>query len=366
MRKFFAGTAAGLLALSMAACSSGPEATNSDGGAVDVSKYQTAAEQAMNPTSDWKGPATGPAAKADAKVMFIACGFAAEGCKGPADAATEAGAAIGWDVTVVDGKFDPQIYSRSISQAIDQKYDAIILNAISADAVAEPLKAARAAGIVVGSWDGANKPSDTGVSFEVDEPLEQQGINMANYMIWKTEGKANVSLLNAPEFNVVNTWVTAAKETFKECSTCTIAKDDQFVSSDAATRIPTLISSNLRQNPNINVVIGGYDAALISAIPTLTPTPEKPVLIGGFNGISAMLQFIRDGKASATSAVAIKWGTWAAFDNVNRLLQDQPIVEQKIPTRLITTENVEDITPGSQWDGDADYKTTFKTIWAGK
>lgn len=366
MRKFIAGTATGLLALSLAACSSGPTASTGDGQAVDVSTYKAAAEKAMNPASEWKGPVSGPAAKAGAKVMFIACGFAAEGCKGPADAAEEAGAAIGWKVTVLDGKFDPQIYSRSINQAIDQKYDAIILDAISADAVAEPLKAARKAGIVVGSFDGANTPSDTGVNFEVDEPLKEQGENMANYMIWKTGGKAQVSLLNAPEFNVVNTWMTAAKDTFLKCGTCAVNKEDQFVSSDAATRIPTLISSNLRQNPNMNVVIGGYDAALISAIPTMTATPEKPVLIGGFNGISPMLQFIRDGKANATSAVAMKWGTWAAFDNVNRLLQGKPIVEQKIPTRLITAENVKDIAPGAQWDGDADYKTTFKNIWAGK
>src|SRR5690349_8242793 len=139
MRKLIAGTAAGLIALSLAACSGGTTAAPAgDGQPVDVTKYQSAAEKAMTPTSDWKGPATGPAAKAGAKIMFIACGFAAEGCKGPADAASEAGSAIGWDVTVVDGKFDPQIYSRSISQAIDQKYDAIILNAISADAVAEP------------------------------------------------------------------------------------------------------------------------------------------------------------------------------------------------------------------------------------
>lgn len=352
-------TAVALVALT--GCAGNASASGS--ATIDTSSYQAAAEKAMKAPTAWPGPVDGPKAATGVKAMFIACGFAAEGCKGPADAAAEAGAAIGWDVTVVDGQFDPQIFSRSISQAIDGGYKVIILNAISSDAVAAQVAAARKAGIIVGSLDGANTPSDTGVTFEVDEPVAAQGENMANYMIWKSGGNAHANLLVAPEFNVVATWMGAAQKVFESCSTCTVSKVDQFTSSEADTRLPTLISSTLRQDPKVNVVLGGYDAAMLSTIPTLAADGRTDLLVGGFNGISPMIQFIRDGKATATSAVPLKWGTWAAFDNANRLLQGQAIVAQNLPTRLITVDNIADITTTGQWDGGQDYKSHFTAIW---
>jgi len=360
--------AAALLALGLAAltaCDAESAPAGTEGEAVDVSEYQEIADAAMADTAEWPGPVDGPAAATGIKAMFIACGFGAEGCKGPADAAVEAGEAIGWDVTVVDGQFDPQIYSRSISQAIDGDYDVVIINAITDAAVSEQIAAARAAGIIVGSLDGANVPSETGVTFEVDQPFEQQGINMASYMIAKTKGKANVALLRSPEFASTAQWIEAAAQTFEECATCTIAKDDQFTSSEADQRLPTLISSTLRQDPTVNVVVGSYDAALLSSIPTLAAEGHEGLLIGGFNGISPMIQFVRDGMATATSAVPLKWGTWAAFDNANRLLQGEEIVEQNLPTRLITVDNIDSVTSEGQWDGGQDYQAHFSEIWNG-
>lgn len=129
------------------------------------------------------------------------------GCKAPAQAAEAAADALGWELRVVDGQLDPRIYNRAVSEAIDQGYDAVILNALSVDAVAGAVQRARAAGIVVGSWDGGNEPSPHGVTFEVDQPIAQQGANMASYMIWKSGGNTNAYLTEAPEFNVVRGWI---------------------------------------------------------------------------------------------------------------------------------------------------------------
>jgi len=356
-------------ALALSACAS-PENTADAGGSgevVDVAEYQAAAEEALQPITEFTGPTEGPAAFPDAKVMLIACGFAAEGCKGPADSAVEAAEALGWDLTVIDGQFDPQIYNRSIAQAIDQGYDAIMLGSISASAVAENLKKAREAGIVIGSWDGGNESSETGVNFEVDQPLEQQGVNVANYMVWKNDGQANALILRNPEFNVVTAWSDGAAKVFNECSSCQVVREDQFTAGDAATRLPTLVTQALRENSSINTVIGGYDAALLTTIPALeSANLNEQALVAGFNGIPPFIEFIREGRAAVTSAVPLKWGMWAGFDNINRLLNGEDIVKQNIPTRIIAEENIDDIPPNSQWEGDVDYQAEFKKIWAGQ
>lgn len=369
MKKFArVGVTLGASLLLLTGCTS-TDAGSTDSettGNVDLSSYQAAAETALKPIEAYEGPTEGPIAKDGVKVMVLVCGFAADGCKGPADAAPEAAEALGWDVTVVDGQFDPQIYTRTIAQAIDQKYDAIILSSITDSAVSQSLKEAREAGIVIGSFDGANEASETGVTFEVDEPLAEQGENMANYLIWKSEGNLKAQVLQNPEFKVVMSWTDAAIDTIEACATCSVVRTDQFTANDAAGRLPTLVTQSLRQNPEINAVIGGYDAAMLSTVPSLESAGlSEQAKIAGFNGIPAFIDFIRDGRATVTSAVPMKWGMWAAFDNVNRVLSGEEPVEHNLPTRLIAAENIDEIPTGSQWEGDVDYKAEFTRIWNG-
>lgn len=357
-----------VIALVTQACSSGLDnaaATGADKAVVDVSAYENASQAAMKPVTTWPGPTQGPRARPGVKVMWIACGFAAEGCKGPAEAAELAANALGWNLRVVDGQLDPRIQNRAISEAVDQDYDAIILSAVSVEAVAGAVQRARGTGIVVGSWDGGNEPSPTGVSFEVDQPIAEQGVNMANYMIWQSGGQARAYLTEAPEFNVVREWIRGARETLQACKTCEIVREDKFTAAEASTRVPSLMVSALRENPKINTVIGAYDASMLSALPSIRGAGFDSVRVGGFNGIAPWLQLIRNGQANATSAVPIKWGAWAAFDNVNRLLSGQDIVEQHVPTRLITTDNIADIPQQGQWEGDIDYMSEYRRIWLG-
>jgi ribose transport system substrate-binding protein len=335
-------------------------------GSADVEQYERAAREVMQPVDAWRGPTEGPRAQPGKRVMFLSCGFAAEGCKRPADAAREAGEALGWDVDVVDGKFDPKVYNRAIQQAVDQRVDAILLNAISSEAVAESLKRARGAGIPVGSWDSANEPSENGVSFEVDVPNDQEGRALASYMIWKTEGDTTAYLLHAPEFKATVAWVNGAKEALEGCPTCRIAKEDQMAAADAASRVPQITVASLRENPDINTVIGPYDAALLAAVPSMQQAGVLDrVNVGAFNGISPWLEFLRQGRVAATVAEPQEWGTWAMFDNVNRILAGQKPVEQNVPIRLITAENIGELPTGEAWQGDVDFRAEYRRIWSG-
>ncbi len=361
--------AAALLSI-LGACSSGLDSGASDTAdeaVTDVSSYEKAAEDATAPVTAWPGPVDGPAAQRGKKVMWISCGLAAEGCKLPVDAAKEGAETLGWTLRVVDGQFDPKIYNRAVREAIDQDYDAIVLNSISIDAVSEAVKAARAKGIAVGSWDAGNTASDTGVQFEVDQPLEQQGVNMANYLIWKAGGDVKAYVTETREFNVVTQWIGGAVKTLEACDTCSIVRTDNFTANDAATRIPTTMVSALRENSTINTVFGAYDAGMLAAVPAIRSAGfGDDIRIGSFNGIAPMLKFVRDGKVSATSAVPMKWGGYAALDNINRLLAGEEPVAQNIPTRLITTENVDEIPAGEPWSGDVDYQAEFTKIWEGR
>jgi ribose transport system substrate-binding protein len=353
----------------LSAC--GGESEGSDdtaaSGTVDVSAYQAGAEEAMKPVEAFTGPTEGPAAVKGKKVVFITCGFEAEGCNLPGKAAAEAGKALGWDVTVVDGKFDPRVQSRAVQNAIDEKADGIIIDSIDADAISGPIKAAREAGLVVGSYDSGNTPSETGVNYEVQASIEGQGKAMSDYMIWKTEGKTNAFVLNSPEFKSVFKWTEAAQNNIADCASCKVVGSQNFQAGEVATRLPQLTVSSVRQNPDVNVMIASYDAAMLASIPSMDQAGVlKDVMVGTFNGISPAIDLIRKGQLTASVGGAMEWGAWAALDNMNRVLAGEEAVEQNIPVRLITAENVDTIEEGKPWSGDIDFRAEYEKIWNGK
>lgn len=366
-RMSYAGVIAAI-ALTVAGCTSAgtdDAQSGADLPAADLAAYQSVAEAAMGPTEVWPGPTEAPAMKSGVKAMFISCGLAAEGCRIPAEAAEEAAGIIGWEMRVVDGQFDPQTYNRAIAEAVDQDYDVILMSSISSESVAESLKAARAAGIVVGSFASGNEPSDTGVDFEVATPHDAMGEAQASYLIWKTDGKLNADLLNAPEFKVVDTAIMSMVDTIEGCATCEAPKLDNFTSAAAATELPPLVTSNLRQDPGMNAVVGGYDTAMFQVIPAIEQASlPNEVFISSFDGTAPFLAFVQNGQATSTVAIPNAWGAWAAIDNANRVLNGEEPVDQHIPFRLFSVDNVEDIpTSGEQWAGDVDYKSQFQTIW---
>ena len=351
-----------MLLMAAAACSE--ETSGGSGAAVDTERYQEIAEAAMEPVTEFTGPTEGPAAQPDKDVVFLACGFEAEGCNLPGQAAAEAGEALGWNVRVVDGQFDPTVYSRTIQEAIDEGADGIILDAVSAQAVAGQVRAAREAGLVVGSYDSLNEVSETGVSFDVVADVEGQGEAMAAYMIWKTGGNANAYILNSPEFTAPAAWTAKAQQDIEDCESCTVIGSQDFTAGDAATRLPQLTVSLAQQHQDMNVMIASYDAAMLSSIPSLAQSGSLDrIMVGTFNGVSPALELIRRGQLAASVGGAMEWGVWSTMDNMNRLFAGEEAVEQNVPIRLITAENVDTIEPGGPWTGDIDYAAEYQKIW---
>lgn len=357
--------AAGLTGLLLAASACSSSTSNeSSGDKADVAAYQAVAQKAMEKVTTFTGPTTGPRAVPSKSLVWISCGDTGEGCRVPGVAAKKAASALGWNIKVVDGKFDPTVYNRTIQEAINDHVDGIVIDAISSEVVAEPLKRARAAGIVVGSYDSANTPSSDGVNFEVLAQAPAQGKAMAAYMIWKNGGQAKAFMLNAPEFKGPSTWLAAARDSLAACSSCTVVDEQKFGPADAASRLPQLTAATLRQNPSINVVIASYDSAMLQTIPTLAQSGAlKKTMVGTFNGTSPALALIRKGQLTATVGGAMGWGAWATLDNMNRVFAGEQAVEQNVPIRLIAKENVGTVASGSPWDGDTDYAAAYEKIW---
>ncbi len=80
-------------------------------------------------------------------------------------------AEYGFDVSMLDGKADVQEQTKAINNAVAQKADVIIVNPNDAKAIVPALKAAQAAGVVVGIFMAAAQPGDSTFYVAVDDKL---------------------------------------------------------------------------------------------------------------------------------------------------------------------------------------------------
>ena len=90
----------------------------------------------------------------------------------------------------------------------------------------------------------------------------------------------------------------------------------------------------------------------------------------GMNANAQNLQLIKDEQfQTMTIGNPYEWEAWAALDNLNRLLNGQEVVDQKIPVRIIDNSNMSDLKPEelkSGWAGGIDYVAKYKELWGVK
>jgi ABC-type sugar transport system substrate-binding protein len=326
-----------------------------------VTAAEQAMRQAMEPIGAYPGPTTGPAAQSGKSVVLLSCGMSSEGCARPVEGAAEAAAALGWEATICDGNFDPTRYEACINTAITTGADGIYMQAIAEELVRDALARAREAGIAIVSTESRNPASETGVNYEVDANWEAQGDAVGNFFVWKTDGDPHVLLQYERAYRsgtAVNDAIKAAVEAAGGTTT-----DFEFSESTLTTEFPARTVAELRANPDLNGMIN-FDDGIVIAMPAIR---EAGLLDGfypvGWSLIGPSLESIRAGEQAASVGPPQVWEGWAAMDTLNRIFAGEDPVEQNLPIRLITAENVDSVPEGESWDGDVDYRTEYRRIW---
>src|SRR5262249_15829267 len=100
------------------------------------------------PQSDWRGPTTAPKPDPGKHIAYMSTDEQNDASREWGQAIAEAGAKIGWKVTIIDGHGTPVGWQQGIDQAIALKVDGIVTNADAAS-LKGPIADAIAKGIAV-------------------------------------------------------------------------------------------------------------------------------------------------------------------------------------------------------------------------
>ncbi|WP_137726547.1 sugar ABC transporter substrate-binding protein [Prescottella subtropica] len=379
--RFATVAAAALLA---AACSS-----NASSGTVD--QEEASAAYAANKelvAAAYEGTftqpqSTGPAAQSGKRVSIISCGESISSCNVPAAAMKEAGQALGWNVTIFDGRAEPTNYANGIREAVAAGVDGIIGIATDCDKVGAPLQEAKSKGIAVMGYsafdcdDPAIESGDpvfsTKVLFNGYESMsdyrEEWGRRKAEWIIDATQGSAKVLLVNVPGNNLHGAAIKGFTEQLAECSTCSVVGTVDITVAETTKPVAgQKLEAALLKHADANALVVPNDAAFAAyASSALNSVPRTLEVMGG-ECFSENLDMIRrGGPQNACVALPQEWQAWAVMDQMNRYFADPAAapVDQGLGFQLVDDQH--NLPDSGQWaPGDVDYKAAYKTVWGAK
>ncbi|WP_259314065.1 sugar ABC transporter substrate-binding protein [Capillimicrobium parvum] len=346
--------------------------TTAGSDASGASEFQTALDKYYKGT--YTEPAGDPVKPPGGKnVWVVSVGQNIETSQNAAAAMKEAGKKLGWKVTVVDGKFDPNSQLQGVEQAIVAGADGIVDLYIDCDTIKSGVARAKSKGIPVigieaqdcspGLFAGSVLYAG-GQSFQ--DWIKEWGVVQADWTVAKMGGQGEVILANQNDAVTLQLEAQGSLEELKKCADCTVKKFT-FTGAELGPKLQQKIQQALIQSPNATGFIAPYDAVLTSggasALKASGRLPKMSVM--GGEGSTAGIQLIHDnGGMDACVGLPTGWEGYAAFDGLARAFAGQDPVSADSGIGLQVCDADHNLPPaGEAYKPPIDYKAAYHKLW---
>lgn len=370
-------------ALLLTGCSSveeQSEAAESTAGSAPDSAEAAAAQEKVDRASQAVDTFEGPGGALDGvgdlageTVYFIPATFQVPVFQALAGSLESALGAADITVEVCDGKSNPSNMASCIQQAIDARAGAIVSGSIPTELASVAFESAAKAGIpVVNMMTAPAGPGDpTQVAYLTPDYIGLQSLS-ASSVIADSDAKATVLYVQITDTPATTLWAEkGALATYaQDCPDCEVtvvkANTGQF------DKLPSLITSELTKNPDIDYVQTEVDFAVQPVVEGLQAANATSVKIASMDGVLPTLQMLGGGQFIHSevgfNADAL---AWYAADQALRMMTGEPsAADVAFPyQRIFTSDNIGDLalTPDAEktgaWYGSTDYQDGFTQLW---
>lgn len=321
------------------------------------------------PQNEWRGPTSSPKPLAGKKIAYISNDENNDSSRAWGVAIKEAGAKLGWDVTIIDGKATPVGWINAFNQAIALNVDGIVTSADAAS-LQEPIKDAMAKKIPIVGIHAAALPGPNeklGLFTNIQQDPREIGKAQADWIIVDSGGKARVVVTSHNEFAIAETKSRATEARLKECSGCEVLEYVSSPIAEVAQRQPQFITSWVQKYGTPLYVTAVADYTLDFQVPALRSAGVDPktVKLVGADGQRSAYDRIRNGEyQTVTVSEPVEMQAYQAVDEINRAIQGQPPSGFVQAPYLVTPDNV------NAEGGDKgafvpsnDYKKRYLALW---
>jgi ABC-type sugar transport system substrate-binding protein len=356
------------LAFGVAACgsssdnSSGNAASGGAGASSTVSKAQAVmAEGAKRPSDITVTTPIGKPIPSGKKLVFVSCGTSS--CQLQGSIIAKAAAHLGWTTKTIATDGSPTQVQDGFTTALRTGADAVIINAVTRDAIAKQLAQAKAKGV---AYVGCCSTDQVGDGYLYNTSTPEQNAQIGKYLsaaiVADAKGKANTLYVDIPAFTILGSLGEALKKDYQSyCPSCGFAKID--VPLPQLANAPNLIVSYLRSHPDVNYVALSVTDALGTGLPAaLKAAGLTKVKIVGQGADPTAYQELAQGQILALVPFDYFSVDYQMVDALARHFAGVPI-EQTAPSRwLLTKDNLpSDYT--KLFPAVPDYESKFLKLW---
>lgn len=378
-RRLTVVAACALLAV-VAAC--GGSTSSSESGS-DSDRPASAASsdalKALKKGTEQTPPITGPAPRKGVTIVYVSCGQVAPGCKDPGVGLQGAAKELGWNVKIVDGKFNVGGgYSTAFRQAIALKPDAIATGGIDCAQVKQSLVDAKAAKIPVFDMLGSDCDANGGEKLFAADIIYRDGVTSAadwyeaygqqKVQYLKAKLNAHVRLIDVHFNDVLPSLDKGVRSEIAKCSDCKIVADVAVGTADSASPqgpIVPGVKAALLKHPDANALLVPFDTqlmvtGLLQALSN-SPTGKKLVVTGGEGSSPASVEALNRGPIpTALEGYSSEWVGWALADVANRYLNGAPQAPQGFGSRVVEKG---DVPADGGYVAGVDFKAAYRQAW---
>lgn len=291
--------------------------------------------------SEWVGPARGPAAQPDKRVIFLASDFRNGGVVGVYRSFERAAKLLGWQVRALDGRGDAEELRRLTDQALESKPDGVVLGGFGLEVLGEPPALLRQNDIPVVGWHASDHPGPTEWLFSniTTDPLVVA--DLAAGLVIGDE-PIGVVIFNDSQFAIATAKALRMAERVAACPHCRVLSIEDLAISRASAEVgPRVEQLQQRFGAAWTHTLAINDVYFDHMHLPLTRLGRKDIrLVSAGDGSSKALGRIYSGISQQIATVAEPLGAhgWQLVDELNRAFAGEPpsgFVGQPL---LITTE----------------------------
>ena len=195
------------------------------------------------------------------------------------------------------------------------------------------------------------------------------GTVLANFFISDSNGKGNVLVEHVPSYPILGGFTDGFQAQVKKlCPGCTVKIINITLPDLAAGKVPSIMVSALRTNPNANYMafdVGPFATGINSAL-NAAGLGNKVKIIGEAADEGAIAA-LKSGQQTAWTGFSPIYSTYVMMDAMLRDAEGTPIdVKQSAvqPTQILTHDNVNAaVAGGTTWNQPANGLDQFKKLW---
>jgi ABC-type sugar transport system substrate-binding protein len=347
----------------------GPTATDAAAGLAEARKI---VDEFRQPPK-WQGPdaAFNISSVAGKKVTYISVSNSIPVLKYWSDAVTRLLQQYGSiTMNVIDAKGSVDEANKGFEQAIAQKADVIVFQALPAQLFQAQITRAKAAGIkVISANTGVPGKVDNGQYSEVSFDYVKVGQLIGDWMVADSQGKGKGLVVSSDDVPASQPQAQGtAGEVKRLCPACDIQIKDVQIP-QWQTSVPTLFQTTINSDPTRTYLLPLYDGQSLPGLGAIrTAGAGSKVKVGAFNATPGIVEQLKDAASGLKLDIGghNEWWAYACTDAIFRALTNTaPVQNYNVGLRIFDTSNANLIQGSDEfaWYGSTDYRTKFPALW---